>query len=667
MSQHKFFSTYLAILYALALSFPFQVFSNYKKDAGISFLPPNITVSVSITRSSICLGESTQIIITPSEIGVNYQLLAEGNSIGDAKNGNGASLYFTISPIHSTSYQVNATNNNTSESTLLNETISLSVIRPPNVDIEVSITENEICIGENTIISLENSESNVSYQLYDGSRFQGDPIDGNNSSISFPEFSPFRSVYYQVIATNKICNSSSTLSQRTKVLVGLPPEDNLHPTIDKHTICKNEEVVVSLTPTDPSVSYQLFAEDVAIGPAIYGNSEKISFEASTPLTSTSYRIEALGDKCLSPIEIRYTVDVDVHTPPSTNKEILANNDLICKGETVSLSVKESEEGMYYQLYDGLEFIEPEIIGNGETIDFPELTISNTTEFKVYTHETICSEQLPLNNQKEIHIIDIMPFSLESMVNPSEICLGEMVDFEIPNTAIGIEYILLDGNTEINSITGSGGSIVFEDLLPTEESNYRIAIGNCIENLIASEPTMEVHSKPSLQVVSRDVYTGNDGQLSILVSNGLSPYTFAIEPGGSYTTDENLLEINNLTAGSYRVLVVDANFCRSSDAGEAFEIKFANQQRVIVNNALTPNGDGINDEWLVLYENELDAPEVFIFNIYGQQIFHSKSYQNNWKGSFNGTILPNGTYYYSINFNTQDFKPIRGTLSILGNY
>ncbi len=128
-----------------------------------------------------------------------------------------------------------------------------------------------------------------------------------------------------------------------------------------------------------------------------------------------------------------------------------------------------------------------------------------------------------------------------------------------------------------------------------------------------------------------------------------------------------MELTNLSPGTYQILVVDANYCRSTDAGQLVEIHFEDGKQVIVNNALTPNGDGINDEWRIQYQSNLNPPEVFIFNIYGQEIYHAKSYQNNWNGSYNGSVLPNGAYYYLIDFNSQEIKPIRGTLSILGNY
>ncbi|WP_320020162.1 gliding motility-associated C-terminal domain-containing protein [Labilibaculum manganireducens] len=655
----------LLIIYLLSASFVKEGYSLHHNKLNLLTSIPDNSLTVTIDKEIICEGELTQIHITQSEIGVNYQLKSEDTNIGSPQAGNGSTIHFTITPNCSTLYHIAAINAITSESISLSQTVSIEVISKPVDNIAVSISEDQICIGEKTIISLNSSQLGVSYQLYDGTYMQQSPIQGNNSSISFPEFSPFRSVIYHIVATNNTCASTSTLQQTAKVLVGLPPEDHLHPTIDKHTICKDEEVIISLTPTDPAVSYQLFAGDTPIGSPLTGNSEDINFEPTIPSSSTTYRIEALGNKCINPVNIRYTVDVDVHNPPQTDRELIASREKICVGEEVVLSIKNSEESIYYQIHDGSNFLEANIIGNGNTITFPSLKPLKPTKYQVYAYESVCTDKKILSSSKQIDLFDITPLSLESFVTPSEICLGELVDVELPTSIDGIEYILHDGNEEIGSITGSGEAIVFEEILPSEQSSYKITIGNCVDEFIGSKPEIVVHKNPKLQILSKDVQFKNDGQLTISTTDGMPPYKFIIDPGDTYSTDENVLELDNLAIGTYQILVVDANYCRSSDAGQLTEIHLEDGKKVVVGNALTPNGDGINDKWLIQYESDLNAPEVSIFNIYGQEIYHAKSYQNNWKGSYNGSILPNGAYYYLIDFNSEKINPIRGTISILG--
>ncbi len=71
------------------------------------------------------------------------------------------------------------------------------------------------------------------------------------------------------------------------------------------------------------------------------------------------------------------------------------------------------------------------------------------------------------------------------------------------------------------------------------------------------------------------------------------------------------------------------------------------QKVAVPNAFSPNGDGINDVWDIKKLNAYPGAEVFVYNRYGQPVFHSTNYTKPWNGTFNNSPLPFGTYYYLI--------------------
>lgn len=728
--------------------------------AGLISFEPNQTIDVFVDKTNICVGENIMISLVSSELGVEYQLKADGIAIDEPVSGTGSQLDFYTSPAKTTTYSFTATNTSTLESVDILKTVSINVNPGPNLDlpltadkyqiceesnepvlisldnsevgltyllkdefgveygslpgngskinftsvspnrttsylvettsagcngnveiknrlsidvinlplsnINLSISEPNICIGEKTTITLDTSEIGVSYHLYDGTYYSKDSIVGNGSSVSFPEFSPFRSVNYQVKATNLACGSSRFLTNTIRVNVGLQPEEHLHPTINKHTICEGEEVIISLTPTDTKVSYQLWEGNNAIGNPIIGNNQEISFAPTIPSKSATFRIEALGDKCLSPIEIRYTVDVDVHHYPQSNKIITSDKDTVCLGEEINLSVENSESGIIYSLHDGNSLIESNLFGNGNTIHFPAQYPKKSTTYTVYAHETVCTTPMQLDHTKSVVIPDITPNSIESFATPTEFCEGEEIDIELPSTIQGIKYILWDGDELLSELTGNGADLIFENIVPKLSSNIEITIGNCQNRLVAAKPSYQVQSNPQLDIITSDIQNGYDGRLVISVNHGLAPYTYIINPGETITKESKVLELINLEEGTYQILVVDGNACRSSEAGQLAQIEINNKQKVIVDNALTPNGDGINDKWIIHYDPLMGNPEVFVFNIYGQQVYHSKSYQNNWKGNYNGSILPNGAYYYLIDFNSTDIKPIKGSLSILGN-
>ncbi|MFD2871297.1 PKD domain-containing protein [Mucilaginibacter ximonensis] len=84
---------------------------------------------------------------------------------------------------------------------------------------------------------------------------------------------------------------------------------------------------------------------------------------------------------------------------------------------------------------------------------------------------------------------------------------------------------------------------------------------------------------------------------------------------------------------------------------------------VIPNTFTPNGDGINDTWVIKYLNDYPNATVEIFNRYGGRVFYSNGYGIPWDGRQNGTDLPVGTYYYIISPNSGR-KPTSGFLTII---
>jgi gliding motility-associated-like protein len=83
----------------------------------------------------------------------------------------------------------------------------------------------------------------------------------------------------------------------------------------------------------------------------------------------------------------------------------------------------------------------------------------------------------------------------------------------------------------------------------------------------------------------------------------------------------------------------------------------------VPNAFSPNGDGINDNWVIKYLESYPGATIDVYNRYGQPVFKSVGYDNPWNGQYNGSPLPIGTYYYIIN-PKNGRKIITGSVTII---
>ncbi|GGI29267.1 gliding motility-associated C-terminal domain-containing protein [Pedobacter mendelii] len=80
------------------------------------------------------------------------------------------------------------------------------------------------------------------------------------------------------------------------------------------------------------------------------------------------------------------------------------------------------------------------------------------------------------------------------------------------------------------------------------------------------------------------------------------------------------------------------------------------------NGFSPNGDGINDFWIIKNLETNLRCAVSVFNRYGVKIFSSIGYKIPWDGTSKGKAVNPGTYYYVVNFN--DGKKVSGSLTII---
>ena len=77
------------------------------------------------------------------------------------------------------------------------------------------------------------------------------------------------------------------------------------------------------------------------------------------------------------------------------------------------------------------------------------------------------------------------------------------------------------------------------------------------------------------------------------------------------------------------------------------IKIVCPDSLQVFSAISPNGDGRNDVLFVDGLQNYPDNTMCVFNRWGNQVLNQKNYQNDWGGTWNGTNLPDGTYFYFI--------------------
>ncbi len=97
--------------------------------------------------------------------------------------------------------------------------------------------------------------------------------------------------------------------------------------------------------------------------------------------------------------------------------------------------------------------------------------------------------------------------------------------------------------------------------------------------------------------------------------------------------------------------VNSPSCSSATATVFFRI--GDDAECAVPNIFTPNGDGMNDLFIVpclLNTDQFPNSQVTIYNQWGDEVFRSgMPYLSDWDGTFQGSQLPVATYFYTIDF------------------
>jgi gliding motility-associated-like protein len=127
------------------------------------------------------------------------------------------------------------------------------------------------------------------------------------------------------------------------------------------------------------------------------------------------------------------------------------------------------------------------------------------------------------------------------------------------------------------------------------------------------------------------YNSTSITLNLTVNQGLGLDT---DRDGVNNSSDNCPDIPNRDQA-------DRDLDGQGDACDTIELNTAE--------GFTPNGDGINDTWVIYNLVNHPNSSVRVFNKNGVLVFSSSNYQNDWNGNYQGRseMLPAGSYFYQI--------------------
>ncbi|MFC3561504.1 MBG domain-containing protein [Pedobacter jamesrossensis] len=175
-------------------------------------------------------------------------------------------------------------------------------------------------------------------------------------------------------------------------------------------------------------------------------------------------------------------------------------------------------------------------------------------------------------------------------------------------------------------------------------------------------TLTINAIPSVRIVSNKGTEISKGETAVLTSSGGTTYSWSTTSGIISGQNTAPLTVRPAQTTTYTVRVTNSSGCSSS---ESFTIKVAEDYKLIASNILTPNGDGVNDTWIVQNIDMYPNNEVRIFDRNGREMYSKKTYDSSWNGTIGGNDLAEGTYYYVITYGPNKLVQ-KGFITIIRN-
>jgi gliding motility-associated-like protein len=224
-------------------------------------------------------------------------------------------------------------------------------------------------------------------------------------------------------------------------------------------------------------------------------------------------------------------------------------------------------------------------------------------------------------------------------------------------------IELTGNPPGGVFSGpgiAGSTFIVEGAGPgTHVINYTVVDQNGCKGEV--NQVVQVDRMPIIWAgPDKTVYLGQDTRLDA-TSEGNYTYTWTPD---TYLSDPTVLNpdvIKPLQTTTYTLLAVDDNGCEATDEVTVF-VDVNTPIQIMVPNIFSPNGDGVNDTWVIPILDFFPDNNVKVFNRWGMLVFEADNYNNG--NAWDGGDLPEGAYYYIIQLSLQGDKVYKGHVNIV---
>lgn len=452
------------------------------------------------------------------------------------------------------------------------------------------------------------------------------------SSRSYTETGVVADHTYEITLTdNDYCSTSTTAT--IWVEADLQLKTDL-----KDTICLGSSAILTIDTTgtgafrkkgvEPSLTVLRYTQGKKeyVTSELRKNGDMLEMEVS-PTDSASYTIEfSYDDQKLEPIvEIVNVIQaIDLKLPPVST---------ICEGDTIQLGVSDVTPLGTTVSWKPAETIISDV--DSDTITAVPTYSQSLNHQYTYTY-IVTATNKQCDESKEYKVPVVVDEALVGTpTGPGVICEGDQA--KIDASSYEATTYLWTANEDT---IGQSATIIVR---PKETTKYVVDMtrGVC---KATDEYELQVTSLPV--ITSVDSVGIRDREIVMEPGKGTGVFYYWVDVESSKATD-NL--VYNLTFAKHVAFVRDENGCQTSMPFEVLA------PPVIIPEFFTPNGDGVNDTWVVEVLREVyTEATVKIYDRFGKlMIEYLGGESDGWDGTYNGVPMMSTDYWYVIDIEEID--------------
>jgi gliding motility-associated-like protein len=505
----------------------------------------------------------------------------------------------------------------------------------PTANVQVNPTQQSICSGEQTDINITSNLPNIAFAwLVQAPNTIGGESPGSGASIAQTLSNSGNSLdtaFYLISATGYQCPG---LPQTVPVIV-TPLVTSV--ALADTAFCPGTLVNFTDYQTTPSgAQLQWTNSNTLIGLATSGNGQIPPFTSTDnngQNTSGTITVAATFNGCTNNID---TFLVEVNTNPNFDEYTFPSSGLDCQFNPILIGVNNTPPSTI--LWTG-----PGIIGPNN-IAAINVNLDGIYYFTITDNSTGCSS----SDSIFLEAPDVIDITALTYSNIS--CFGGS-----------------NGQIQISATSQSALTYNWTPNVSTTSSAQNLSIGTYTVTLtnedgcqVDTNSTLIQPNPLQMNLLGSQISECGEanGYINVQGSGGFGNLTY------NWSNAQTGANLEGIDAGTYILTLSDANQCNLTDT---FSIECLPLIDVVAPQFLSPNGDNLNDIWLLQNTAQYPEIEVKVFNRWGSLVYEAQPYLNDWngwleKGSPEGP-LPAATYFYYIDTHKKSQEPLKGYIEI----